>query len=43
MNLTREHITLTLGINLPLNESFENLNDQLKNRILYEQMLYESF
>jgi hypothetical protein len=39
MTLTREHITLTLGISLPLNES---LND-LKTRIIHEQMLYESF
>lgn len=43
MNLTREHITLILGINLPLNESFNDLNEDLKINIIYEQLIYENF
>jgi hypothetical protein len=45
MTLTKEHINLTLGINLPLNESFNLnlLNEDLKKQILFEQLLYESF
>jgi hypothetical protein len=43
MTLTREHITLTLGISLPLNESLNSLNPDIKSHIIYEQLLYESF
>lgn len=43
MNLTREHIIFTLGIDLPLNESLDNLSEDLKKRIIYEQMIYENF
>ena len=43
MNLTREHIIFTLGINLPLNESLDNLSEDLKKRIISEQMVYENF
>jgi len=43
MNLTREHITLTLGIKLPLNESLDNLSEDLKKYIISEQMIYENF
>jgi hypothetical protein len=43
MNLTREHIIFTLGIELPLNESLDTLSEDLKKRIIFEQMIYESF
>ena len=43
MNLTREHIIFTLGIDLPLNESLDNLSEDLKKRIIFEQMIYENF
>ena len=43
MNLTREHIIFTLGIELPLNESLDNLSEDLKKRIISEQMVYENF
>jgi hypothetical protein len=43
MNLTREHIIFTLGIDLPLNESLDNLNEDFKKRIIFEQMIYENF
>jgi len=43
MNLTREHIIFTLGIELPLNESFDNLSEDLKKRIISEQIIYENF
>jgi len=43
MNLTREHIIFTLGIELPLNESLDNLSEDLKKRIISEQMIYENF
>jgi hypothetical protein len=43
MNLTREHIIFTLGINLPLNESLDNLSEDLKKHIISEQMIYENF
>ncbi len=43
MNLTREHIIFTLGIDLPLNESLDNLSEDLKKHIISEQMIYENF
>jgi len=43
MDLTKEHIILTLGIELPLNESLNNLNEDLKKYIIIEQMIYENF
>ena len=42
MELSRKHIIHTLGISVPLNESIQ-FSKQLESRILYEQMLYESF
>jgi hypothetical protein len=41
-NLTNEHITHVLGINLPLNES-RFINEELYTRILQEQLIYENF
>lgn len=43
MNLTRDHITLVLGIELPLNESLDNLSENMRQRIILEQMIYENF
>ncbi|MHA1754237.1 MAG: hypothetical protein ACTSYR_01830 [Candidatus Odinarchaeia archaeon] len=42
MNLSREHIIEVLGIDVSLNESI-SLNEELTNKILHEQLLYESF
>jgi hypothetical protein len=42
MNLSRNHISFTLGIPVPLNESIQ-LNKELTLRILQEQLLYETF
>jgi len=42
MNLSRNHISFTLGISVPLNESIQ-LNKELTLRILQEQLLYETF
>ena len=42
MNLTREHIVFTLGIDLPLNESLNNLSEDLKKYIILEQIIYEN-
>jgi len=42
MELTKKHIVFTLGVSIPLNESFQ-FDRQLKSKILYEQLLYESF
>lgn len=41
-NLTNEHITHVLGIDLPLNES-KYISEELYTRILNEQLLYENF
>jgi hypothetical protein len=41
--IDREHIVLTLGIEMPLSESHRELSEGLKNRILAEQVLFESF
>lgn len=41
-NLTNEHITHVLGIELPLNES-RYINEDLYTRIINEQLLYENF
>jgi hypothetical protein len=43
MKLTREHIELTLGVKLPLNEGAVILDKNLNSIILSEQILYESF
>jgi hypothetical protein len=40
-NLTNEHITHVLGINLPLNES-RFINEELYEKILQEQIIYEN-
>jgi len=42
MNLSRNYITYTLGIPVPLNESIQ-LNESLIIKILHEQVLYETF
>ena len=42
MNLSRIHIIEVLGIDIPLNESVSIPRD-LQERILHEQLLYESF
>ena len=42
MELTKKHIVFTLGVSIPLNESFQ-YNKQLESKILYEHLLYESF
>ena len=42
MELSRKYIVHTLGIPVPLNESIQ-FSKQLESRILYEQILYESF
>ncbi len=43
MNLTRDHITFVLGVELPLNESFDNLSENIRQRIILEQIIYENF
>lgn len=40
-NLSNEHITNVLGINLPLNES-RFISEELYNRIIAEQLLFEN-
>jgi len=42
MELTKKHIVFTLGVSIPLDESLQ-FNKQLESKILYEQLLYESF
>jgi hypothetical protein len=42
MELSKKHIVFTLGVSIPLDESLQ-FNRQLKSKILYEQLLYESF
>jgi hypothetical protein len=42
MELTKKHIVFTLGVSIPLDESLQ-FNRQLESKILYEQLLYESF
>ena len=42
MELTKKHIIFTLGVSIPLDESLQ-FNRQLESKILYEQLLYESF
>ena len=42
MELSREHITYTLGVPVPLNE-YVYLSRSMELRILHEQMLYETF
>jgi hypothetical protein len=42
MELSKKHIVFTLGVSIPLDESLQ-FNRQLESKILYEQLLYESF
>ena len=42
MELSRKHITYTLGVPVPLNE-YVYLSRSMELRILHEQMLYETF
>jgi len=42
MELSKEHITYTLGVPVPLNE-YVHLSRSMELRILHEQMLYETF
>ena len=42
MELSKKHIISTLGVSISLNES-SPFNKQLESKILYEQLLYESF
>jgi hypothetical protein len=42
MELSKKHIVFTLGVSIPLDESLQ-FNKQLESKILYEQLLYESF
>jgi hypothetical protein len=41
--MNKEHIVHILGIDLPLNESYRHLSEDMKRHILNEQLLFENF
>lgn len=41
--MNKEHIAYVLGIDLPLNESYRHLSEDMKRHILNEQLLFENF
>jgi hypothetical protein len=41
--MNKEHIVHILGIDLPLNESYRYLSEDIKRQILNEQLLFENF
>jgi len=41
--MNKEHIIYVLGIDLPLNESYRHLSEDMKRHILNEQLLFENF